>query len=94
MPLVEVVRGSRSSDAAVATATAYASGLGKTPIVVQELPGLPGQPHPHALHPGLLRPGAQGEDYERIDRACWRPSAGRWARPTWKTWWAWTPAAT
>jgi 3-hydroxyacyl-CoA dehydrogenase / enoyl-CoA hydratase / 3-hydroxybutyryl-CoA epimerase / enoyl-CoA isomerase len=68
MPLVEVVRGSRSSDDAVATATAYASGLGKTPIVVQDCPGF--------LVNRILTPYilafcdlvAQGEDYERIDR--------------------------
>lgn len=39
MPLVEVVRGSRSSASAVATATAYVSSLGKTPIVVKDCPG-------------------------------------------------------
>jgi 3-hydroxyacyl-CoA dehydrogenase/enoyl-CoA hydratase/3-hydroxybutyryl-CoA epimerase/enoyl-CoA isomerase len=69
MPLVEVVRGSRSSDAAVATATAYAVGLGKTPIVVKDGPGF--------LVNRILTPYvlafcelvAQGADYERIDRA-------------------------
>ena len=69
MPLVEVVRGSRSSDAAVATATAYAAGLGKTPIVVKDCPGF--------LVNRILTPYilafcdlvAEGADYERIDRA-------------------------
>lgn len=38
-PLVEVVRASRTSDAAVATAAAYVNALGKTPIVVKDGPG-------------------------------------------------------
>ncbi|MBI5277664.1 MAG: fatty acid oxidation complex subunit alpha FadB [Burkholderiales bacterium] len=69
MPLVEVVRGSRSSDAAVATATAYASALGKTPVVVKDCPGF--------LVNRILTPYiiafcdlvAQGADYEQVDRA-------------------------
>jgi len=39
MPLVEVVRGSRSSDAAVATVYALALRLGKVPVVVGDGPG-------------------------------------------------------
>ncbi|MBC5767076.1 fatty acid oxidation complex subunit alpha FadB [Ramlibacter sp. GTP1] len=69
MPLVEVVRGSRSSAEAVATATAYASGLGKTPIVVKDCPGF--------LVNRILTPYiiafcdlvAEGADYEQVDRA-------------------------
>jgi 3-hydroxyacyl-CoA dehydrogenase / enoyl-CoA hydratase / 3-hydroxybutyryl-CoA epimerase / enoyl-CoA isomerase len=69
MPLVEVVRGSRSSLEAVATATAFANGLGKTPIVVQDCPGF--------LVNRILTPYiiafcdlvAEGADYEQVDRA-------------------------
>ncbi|RYX93447.1 MAG: fatty acid oxidation complex subunit alpha FadB [Comamonadaceae bacterium] len=69
MPLVEVVRGSRSSDAAVAGAVAYASALGKTPVVVKDCPGF--------LVNRILTPYiiafcdlvAEGADYERIDVA-------------------------
>jgi 3-hydroxyacyl-CoA dehydrogenase / enoyl-CoA hydratase / 3-hydroxybutyryl-CoA epimerase len=39
MPLVEVVRGSRTSDLALATAIALARRLGKTPVVVADSPG-------------------------------------------------------
>jgi 3-hydroxyacyl-CoA dehydrogenase/enoyl-CoA hydratase/3-hydroxybutyryl-CoA epimerase/enoyl-CoA isomerase len=39
MPLVEVIRGKKSSDAAVATAVAYATTMGKTAIVVNDCPG-------------------------------------------------------
>ncbi|MEX0879304.1 MAG: 3-hydroxyacyl-CoA dehydrogenase NAD-binding domain-containing protein [Thermoanaerobaculia bacterium] len=39
MPLVEVIRGSRTSDETVATIFALAKTLGKTPVVVQDAPG-------------------------------------------------------
>ena len=39
MPLVEVIRGEKSSDDTVATAVAYAKKLGKSPIVVGDGPG-------------------------------------------------------
>jgi len=39
MPLVEVVRGSRTSDAALVTAVALARRFGKTPVVVKDSPG-------------------------------------------------------
>lgn len=39
MQLVEVIRGEKTSDQTVATAVAYAKGIGKMPIVVQDGPG-------------------------------------------------------
>ena len=39
MPLVEVVRGKRTSDATIVTAVAFARKLGKTPVVVRDSPG-------------------------------------------------------
>lgn len=39
MPLVEVIRGAQTSDETVATAVAYAKGIGKSPIVVNDGPG-------------------------------------------------------
>src|SRR6185436_3806367 len=39
MPLVEVVRGRQTSDAALMTAVALARRLGKTPVVVNDAPG-------------------------------------------------------
>ncbi len=39
MPLVEVVRGARTRDEAVATAVAFARRLGKTPVIVKDGPG-------------------------------------------------------
>lgn len=39
MPLVEVIRGSGTEEAAVATTVAYAATLGKSPLVVRDCPG-------------------------------------------------------
>ncbi len=39
MPLVEVIRGSKTSDQTIATVVAYAAAMGKTPIVVNDCPG-------------------------------------------------------
>ncbi len=39
MPLVEVIRGERTGDSAVATVFALAKTLGKTPVVVRDAPG-------------------------------------------------------
>jgi 3-hydroxyacyl-CoA dehydrogenase/enoyl-CoA hydratase/3-hydroxybutyryl-CoA epimerase/enoyl-CoA isomerase len=68
MPLVEVIRGSRTSDAAVSTAVAYAAAMGKVPIVVRDGPGF--------LVNRILTPYvnafaqlvADGADFEQVDR--------------------------
>jgi 3-hydroxyacyl-CoA dehydrogenase/enoyl-CoA hydratase/3-hydroxybutyryl-CoA epimerase/3-hydroxyacyl-CoA dehydrogenase/enoyl-CoA hydratase/3-hydroxybutyryl-CoA epimerase/enoyl-CoA isomerase len=39
MPLVEVIRGKKTSDSTIATAVAYARKLGKSPIVMNDGPG-------------------------------------------------------
>jgi 3-hydroxyacyl-CoA dehydrogenase/enoyl-CoA hydratase/3-hydroxybutyryl-CoA epimerase/enoyl-CoA isomerase len=69
MPLVEVIRGEKSSEAAIATAVAYAQTLGKTPIVVADCGGFLVNrvlfPY-FAAFDLLLRDGV---DYERIDKA-------------------------
>src|SRR4029077_11674683 len=39
MPLVEVVRGAKTSPQAIAMVTGYAAVMGKTPIVVEDCPG-------------------------------------------------------
>ncbi len=68
MPLVEVIRGEKTSDEAIATAVAYAQTMGKTPVVVGDCAGFLVN---RVLFPyftgfqGLL---ADGVDYERIDK--------------------------
>ncbi|SFU94749.1 fatty acid oxidation complex subunit alpha FadB [Xenorhabdus koppenhoeferi] len=39
MPLVEIIRGEKTSDKTISTVVAYASKMGKTPIVVNDCPG-------------------------------------------------------
>lgn len=69
MPLVEVIRGEKSSDAAIATTVAYAQVLGKTPIVVNDCPGFLVNrilfPYFGAFSQ-LLRDGA---DFRKVDAA-------------------------
>ena len=68
MPLVEVIRGAKTSPEAVATVVAYAKKMGKTPIVVNDCPGFLVN---RVLFPyfagfaGLLRDGA---DFQKIDK--------------------------
>merc|ERR1712100_291853 len=39
MPLVEIIRGEKTSEETIATTVAYATKMGKTPIVVNDCPG-------------------------------------------------------
>lgn len=69
MPLVEVIRGRKTSDAAVATIVSYALALGKTPIVVQDGPGFLVN---RILTPYMLGFGqliADGADFAKADEA-------------------------
>jgi 3-hydroxyacyl-CoA dehydrogenase/enoyl-CoA hydratase/3-hydroxybutyryl-CoA epimerase/enoyl-CoA isomerase len=68
MPLVEVIRGRRSSDLAVATTVGYALAMGKTPIVVNDCPGFLVN---RVLIPFFLAFGQlvnDGVDFKRIDK--------------------------
>jgi 3-hydroxyacyl-CoA dehydrogenase/enoyl-CoA hydratase/3-hydroxybutyryl-CoA epimerase/enoyl-CoA isomerase len=68
MPLVEVIRGPRTSDEAVATIASYASAMGKTPVVVKECPGFLVNRilTPYML--GFLRAVHDGADFLAVDR--------------------------
>ncbi|SFC07722.1 3-hydroxyacyl-CoA dehydrogenase / enoyl-CoA hydratase / 3-hydroxybutyryl-CoA epimerase / enoyl-CoA isomerase [Marinospirillum celere] len=68
MPLVEVIRGEKSSETAIAATVAYAKQMGKTPIVVNDCPGFLVN---RVLFPyfggfiGLLEHGA---DFKQVDK--------------------------
>ena len=68
MPLVEVIRGEKTSDEAVARTVAYAATMGKKPVVVNDCPGFLVN---RSLFPYffgfsmLLRDGA---DFQQVDR--------------------------
>jgi 3-hydroxyacyl-CoA dehydrogenase/enoyl-CoA hydratase/3-hydroxybutyryl-CoA epimerase/enoyl-CoA isomerase len=68
MPLVEVIRGEKSSDAAVATTVAYASKMGKTPIVVNDCPGFLVNRILFPYFGGFARLVSSGVDFVRIDK--------------------------
>jgi 3-hydroxyacyl-CoA dehydrogenase/enoyl-CoA hydratase/3-hydroxybutyryl-CoA epimerase/enoyl-CoA isomerase len=68
MPLVEVIRGPQTSDAAVATAVAYANAMGKTPVVVKDCPGFLVNRIFTAYMLGFMRLVHDGADFEQIDQ--------------------------
>lgn len=68
MPLVEVIRGSKTSEAAIARTVAYATALGKKAVVVRNCPGFFVNRVLFPYFAGfsmLLRDGA---DYRKVDR--------------------------
>jgi 3-hydroxyacyl-CoA dehydrogenase / enoyl-CoA hydratase / 3-hydroxybutyryl-CoA epimerase / enoyl-CoA isomerase len=67
MPLVEVIRGEKSSDRAVATTVAYALAMGKTPIVVNDCPGFLVNRVLFPYFAGFLGLVSEGVDFLRID---------------------------
>jgi len=68
MPLVEVIRGEKTGDAAVATTVAYALALGKTPIVVNDCPGFFVNRVLFPYFGGFSMLLAQGADFNRVDK--------------------------
>jgi len=68
MPLVEVIRGVKSSDRAVATTVGYALAMGKTPIVVNDCPGFLVNRILFPYFGGFNRLVADGVDFQRIDK--------------------------
>jgi 3-hydroxyacyl-CoA dehydrogenase / enoyl-CoA hydratase / 3-hydroxybutyryl-CoA epimerase / enoyl-CoA isomerase len=69
MPLVEIVRGPQSSEAAVATAVAYALAIGKTPLVVADCAGFLVNRLLGAYFTALMQLLRDGADFVQIDRA-------------------------
>ena len=69
MPLVEVIQGSKTSAATVATAVGYALSLGKTPIVVKDCPGFLVNRLLTAYLLGFAQLIFDGADFVKVDRA-------------------------
>jgi 3-hydroxyacyl-CoA dehydrogenase/enoyl-CoA hydratase/3-hydroxybutyryl-CoA epimerase/enoyl-CoA isomerase len=68
MPLVEVIRGERTSDETIATAVAYAQAIGKTPIVVGDCAGFLVNRVLFPYFAGFMRLVREGVDIARIDK--------------------------
>ena len=67
MPLVEVIRGEKSSDRAVAATVAYALAMGKTPVVVNDCAGFLVNRVLFPYFAGFMKLVAEGVDFLRID---------------------------
>ncbi|MDR5868603.1 fatty acid oxidation complex subunit alpha FadB [Halomonas koreensis] len=68
MPLVEVIRGEKTGDAAVAATVAYARRMGKTPIVVNDCPGFLVNRVLFPYFGGFSLLMEQGADFRRVDK--------------------------
>jgi len=68
MPLVEVIRGSKTSEEAVATVVAYAKKMGKTPIVVNDCPGFLVNRVLFPYFAGFSALVRDGADFQKIDK--------------------------
>ncbi|NKB31629.1 MAG: fatty acid oxidation complex subunit alpha FadB [Pseudomonadales bacterium] len=69
MPLVEVIRGEKSSAATIATTVAYAKKMGKTPIVVNNCPGFLVNRILFPYFGAFSRLIHDGADFNQIDKA-------------------------
>ncbi|CDZ93051.1 fatty acid oxidation complex subunit alpha FadB [Pseudomonas saudiphocaensis] len=68
MPLVEVIRGEKTSEAAIATTVAYAKKMGKSPVVVNDCPGFLVNRVLFPYFGGFARAINHGADFVRVDK--------------------------
>ena len=69
MPLVEVIRGEKTSDAAIAKTVAYAQAMGKTPVVVNDCPGFLVNRVLFPYFAGFSLLMQEGADFQQVDKA-------------------------
>jgi 3-hydroxyacyl-CoA dehydrogenase/enoyl-CoA hydratase/3-hydroxybutyryl-CoA epimerase/enoyl-CoA isomerase len=68
MPLVEVIRGDKTSDATIGRAVAYATTMGKKAVVVRDCPGFLVNRVLFPYFDGFSRLVREGADYQAIDK--------------------------
>ncbi|HBJ47891.1 MAG TPA: fatty acid oxidation complex subunit alpha FadB, partial [Deltaproteobacteria bacterium] len=68
MPLVEVIRGEKSSESTIAATVTYAAAMGKSPIVVNDCPGFLINRVLFPYFAGFSGLVNDGVDFERIDK--------------------------
>lgn len=68
MPLVEVIRGAKTSEKAIATTVAYAKAMGKTPVVVNDCPGFLVNRILFPYFGGFAALVRDGADFQRVDK--------------------------
>ena len=68
MPLVEVIRGEKSSESTIAATVAYAAAMGKSPIVVNDCPGFLVNRVLFPYFAGFAGLVNDGVDFKKIDK--------------------------
>ena len=68
MPLVEIIRGEKSSEATIAKTVNYATQMGKTPIVVNDCPGFLVNRILFPYFNGFILLLEDGADFQKIDK--------------------------
>lgn len=68
MPLVEIIRGEKSSDETIAKVVAWASKMGKTPIVVNDCPGFFVNRVLFPYFAGFSQLLRDGADFRKVDK--------------------------
>ncbi|MEX1033055.1 MAG: fatty acid oxidation complex subunit alpha FadB [Cellvibrionaceae bacterium] len=68
MPLVEVIRGAKTSDTAIARTVAYANAMGKKPVVVKDCPGFLVNRVLFPYFAGFSMLVRDGADFQAIDK--------------------------
>lgn len=76
MPLVEVIRGEKSSDTAIARTVAYAAAMGKKPIVINDCPGFLVNRVLFPYFAGFMGLVKEGADFQAVDK-----TMERWGWP-------------
>jgi 3-hydroxyacyl-CoA dehydrogenase/enoyl-CoA hydratase/3-hydroxybutyryl-CoA epimerase/enoyl-CoA isomerase len=68
MPLVEIIRGAKTSDETIAKVVAYAQAMGKTPVVVNDCPGFLVNRVLFPYFGGFAALLRDGGDFQKIDK--------------------------
>ncbi len=68
MPLVEVIRGEKTSEETIATTVGYAKAMGKTPVVVNDCPGFLVNRILFPYFGGFAALVRDGADFQRVDK--------------------------
>ncbi len=68
MPLVEVIRGEKTSEETIATTVGYAKAMGKTPVVVNDCPGFLVNRILFPYFGGFCALVRDGADFQRVDK--------------------------
>ncbi|MGH1441398.1 MAG: fatty acid oxidation complex subunit alpha FadB [Cellvibrionaceae bacterium] len=68
MPLVEVIRGTKTSDKAIARTVAYANAMGKKPVVIKDCPGFLVNRVLFPYFAGFSMLVRDGADFQQVDK--------------------------